>query len=76
MIFTVLTLKGVCNPSLSIHEGSNSPPVLQSAGAKLIWKINQFYSLLHLAGPTSFSSGFKHVSALHVNSTCEVYPGS
>lgn len=42
MIFTVLTLKGVCNPSLSIHEWSNSPPVLLSAGVKLIQRLTGF----------------------------------
>lgn len=74
MIFTVLTLKGVCNPSLSIQE-FKSRPVLQSAGAKLMQKTNQLYSLLLPAGLVSSSSVFKHVS-LNVNSTYEVCPGS
>lgn len=73
MIFIVLALEGVCNPSLSIHQQINSPPGLQSAEAKLIKKINQFYSLLLLAGPTSFSSGFKHGS---LNVKCTQVPRS
>lgn len=75
MIFTLITQKGVCSPSLSIHERNNSPPVLQSAGDKLKWKINQFYLLLLFAGPPSLIYGFKCVS-FNVNSTYEMHPGS
>lgn len=73
MIFTVPALKGACNPSLSIHKIINSPLVLQSAETKLIQKTNQFYTLLLLAGQTSSSSGFKHVS---LNVKCTQAPRS
>lgn len=46
--------------------------MLQSAGAKLI-QINQFYSLLLLAGPTSSSSDFKHA---FLNVKCTQVPRS